>query len=96
MSYNQQHKLGKGNLKSGLKYSNVNAGNGYKFFEVKDGKEILDVTQSNDFTYEEQILAAYLLYSYPFNKFNVEFGLRGEKTWADGRLFTIDGLNDKK
>ncbi len=95
LSYNQQHKLGKGNLKSGLKYSNVNAGNGYKFFEVKDGKEILDVTQSNDFTYEEQILAAYLLYSYPFNKFNVEFGLRGEKTWADGRLFTIDGLNDK-
>ena len=21
--------------------------------------------------------------------------MRGEKTWADGRLFTIDGLNDK-
>lgn len=80
LAYAQQHKIGKGDLKSGIKYSNVNADNGYKFFEIKDNKEIIDVTQSNDFTYKEQILAAYLLYVYPLNsRINLEVGLRGEK-----------------
>ena len=79
LAYAQQHKIGKGDLKSGIKYSNVNADNGYKFFEIKDNKEIIDVTQSNDFTYKEQILAAYLLYVYPLNsRINLEVGLRGE------------------
>lgn len=31
LAYAQQHKIGKGDLKSGIKYSNVNADNGYKF-----------------------------------------------------------------
>lgn len=96
LSYNQQHKIGSGELKSGIKYSHVNADNGYKFFEIKNNEEYIDATQSNDFTYKEQILAAYLLYSYPINKrLNLELGLRGEQTWSDGRLYTIDRLNDK-
>lgn len=96
LAYAQQHKIGKGDLKSGIKYSNVNADNGYKFFEIKDNKEIIDVTQSNDFTYKEQILAAYLLYVYPLNsRINLEVGLRGEKTWSEGGLFTVDGVGDK-
>lgn len=96
LSYNQQHKIGSGELKSGIKYSHVNADNGYKYFEIKNNEEYIDATQSNDFTYKEQILAAYLLYSYPINKrLNLELGLRGEQTWSDGRLYTIDRLNDK-
>lgn len=97
LSYNQLHKIGKGKLKSGIKYSNVNADNGYKFFEIKDNNENIDGAQSNEFTYKEQILAAYLLYSYPFNdRLNMELGLRGEQTWSDGRLYTIDGTNNKE
>ena len=97
LAYNQNHKLGKGELKSGLKYSNVNADNGYQFYEVKNEQDIIDETQSNDFTYKEQILAAYLSYAYPFNeKWNFEIGVRGEQTWSDGRLFTIDGIHDKE
>lgn len=96
LSYNQQHKIGSGELKSGIKYFHVNADNGYKYFEIKNNEEYIDATQSNDFTYKEQILAAYLLYSYPINKrLNLELGLRGEQTWSDGRLYTIDRLNDK-
>lgn len=97
LSYNQQHKISSGTLKSGIKYSNVNADNGYKFFEIKDNNENIDVTQSNDFTYKEQILAAYLLYSYPFNdRLNIELGLRGEQTWSDGSLYTVDGINNEE
>lgn len=95
-SYNQQHKIGFGELKSGIKYSNVNADNGYKFYEIKDNNEHIDDTQSNDFTYKEQILAAYMLFSYPFNdRLNIELGLRGEQTWSDGQLYTIDGIGNK-
>lgn len=95
-SYNQQHKIGAGELKSGLKYSNVNADNGFKFYEIKNNNEYIDGAQSNDFIYKEQILAAYLLYSHPFNdKFNVELGLRGEQTWSDGQLYTINGIGNK-
>lgn len=83
-------------MKSGIKFSNVHADNGYQFYEIKDNQEIIDATQSNDFTYKEQILAAYVLYSFSLgSKINMELGLRGEQTWSDGRLFTIDGLNDK-
>lgn len=96
LAYHQQHKVGKGELKSGIKFSSVHADNGYNFSEIIDNKEITDATQSNDFIYKEQILAAYLLYAYPINnKLNLEIGLRGEQTWSDGRLFTIDGSNDK-
>lgn len=96
LAYHQQHRLGKGELKSGIKFSNVHADNGYQFYEIQDNQELIDATQSNDFTYKEQILAAYVLYSFPLgSKINMELGLRGEQTWSDGRLFTIDGLNDK-
>lgn len=95
-SYNQQHKIGLGELKSGVKYSNVNSDNGYEFYEIKEDKEIIDITQSNDFTYKEQILAAYLLYSCPIKEnLRIEFGLRGEQTWSDGKLYTFDGVNNK-
>lgn len=97
LAYNQQHKLGKGELKSGIKFSNVHADNGYQFYEIKDNQEIIDATQSNDFTYKEQILAAYVLYSFPLgSRINMELGLRGEQTWSDGRLFTINGLNNEE
>ena len=36
-------------------------------------------------------------YAYPFNeKWNLELGVRGEQTWSDGRLFTINGMQDKE
>ena len=97
LSYNQQHKLGNGVFKSGIKFSNVNADNMYKFFEIKNNNEIIDRTQSNDFTYKERILAAYMLYSYPLSdNLNTEVGIRGEQTWSEGNLYTVDGINNKE
>lgn len=97
LSYDQQHPLWNGELKSGMKYSSVRADNGYWFYKVLDNKEIIDRTQSNDFGYREQILAAYVLYSHTIgHKLKLEAGVRGEYTFSDGTLHSVDGRSDEK
>lgn len=96
VSYDQKHPLWNGELKSGLKFSSVNADNGYQFYNVDNGQEIIDKSQSNDFRYKEKILAGYVLYSHSLgDKISMEAGLRGEYTFSDGLLHTIDGDDDE-
>ena len=96
VSYDQKHPLWNGELKSGLKFSSVNADNGYQFYDAENGEETIDKSQSNDFRYKEQILAGYILYSHSLgDKISMEAGLRGEYTFSDGLLHTIDGNGNK-
>lgn len=96
LSYDQIHPLWNGELKSGLKFSSVNADNGYQFYDMVDGQEIIDKSQSNNFRYKEQILAAYILYSHSLgDNVSIEAGLCGEYTFSDGILKTIDGGGDE-
>lgn len=96
VSYDQKHPLWNGELKSGVKFSSVNADNGYQFYNVDNGQERIDKSQSNDFRYKEQILAGYILYSHSLgDKISMEVGLRGEYTFSDGLLHTIDGDGDE-
>lgn len=96
VSYDQKHPLWNGELKSGLKFSSVNADNEYQFYNVDNGQETIDKSQSNDFRYKEQILAGYILYSHSLgDKISMEAGLRGEYTFSDGLLHTIDGDGDE-
>ena len=97
LSYDQQHPLWNGEVKSGIKFSSVNADNGYQFYNVADGAEIIDASQSNDFRYKEQILAAYILYTHSIGeKFSLEAGLRGEYTFSDGKLHAVSGKRDEE
>lgn len=96
LSYDQIHPLWNGELKSGLKFSSVNADNGYQFYNVANNQEIIDKSQSNNFKYKEQILAAYILYAHSLgDNLSLEAGLRGEYTFSDGILNTIDGDGDE-
>ena len=96
VSYDQKHPLWNGELKSGLKFSSVNADNEYQFYNVDNDQETIDKSQSNDFRYKEQILAGYILYSHSLgDKISMEAGLRGEYTFSDGLLHTIDGSGDE-
>ena len=96
VSYDQKHPLWNGELKSGLKFSSVNADNEYQFYNVDNDQETIDKSQSNDFRYKEQILAGYILYSHSLgDKISMEAGLRGEYTFSDGLLHTIDGEGDE-
>lgn len=97
LAYDQKHPLWNGEIKSGLKFSSVHADNGYQFYDVKNDEEAIDKFQSNDFNYKEQILAAYLLYTHPIgDRISMEAGLRGEYTFSNGLLHTINEQVDEE
>lgn len=86
-AYDQQHPILGGELKAGVKYSSVNADNGAEFYEIIDGQAYNDASQSNHFSYEEQIVAGYLLYTRPLgDHWTWEIGLRGEGSFSTGHL----------
>ncbi len=86
-----EHPMGKaGKLDAGVKSSLVKTDNNLKYFIRENGEEVPDDRQSNHFLYEEHINAAYLNWSKEWGKWNLQLGLRGEQTRADGRQVTTD------
>jgi len=69
----------KGNLESGLKFSNSQTAN-----QLRGGQSEITsgapVNFYNDFDYNEKIAAAYVNFDRSFGKFNVQTGFRGEYT----------------
>ena len=91
----EQNFLG-GKLGLGFKLSRVDTDNVFDFFNVEGGNEILDPDQSNRFTYQEDIYAGYFNYNVKWKKWNVQAGLRVERTVSDGQLFSAqDNVNDQ-
>lgn len=76
----------KGKLGLGLKLSYINTDNTFDFFNQINGQNILDVDQSNQFEYQENINAAYVNFNRKWGKWNLQFGLRIENTDSDGIL----------
>ncbi len=82
--------LGKGaKFEAGFKTSYVSSDNDAKFFDVSSGTPINDVNKTNRFFYDEYNNAGYLNFSKEFKKFNVQLGLRGEKT--DVKTYQVQG-----
>lgn len=79
-----------GTLDAGLKSSYVKADNDLKYFILLNSEEELDSRQSNHFIYEENINAGYLNWKREWGKWNVQLGLRGEQTVADGFQVATD------
>jgi len=79
-----------GRLEAGVKSSLVRTDNDLKYFILENGDEVLDTGQSNHFLYDENINAAYLNWSREWGKWNLQAGLRGEQTVADGLQITTD------
>lgn len=97
LSHDQEHPLWGGALKSGLKYANVDADNSFRFYNVfSENDEQIDENQSNNFTYKEAIMSAYLLYATNLSdKISMEAGIRGEYAHSDGTLYTVSGVSDE-
>lgn len=74
----------KGNLETGLKYSNVQTENAIKFDNLINDSWQNNINRTNDFNYTEQIMAAYVDYATQIKKFGIKLGLRGEYTMSDG------------
>lgn len=65
---------------AGAKASFVSSDNDAKFFDVSSGTPQNDVNKTNHFLYHENNLAAYINFMKEFKKFNIQIGLRGERT----------------
>jgi len=76
-------------FEAGFKTSYVSSDNDAKFYDVSSGTPVNDVTKTNRFYYDEYNNAGYLNFSKEFKKFNVQLGLRGEKT--DVKTYQVNG-----
>ena len=64
LSAHYKETVGPGEIRGGMKFSNVSSQNTYQYFQVLPEEDVLDKDISNDFSYLESILAAYLLYDF--------------------------------
>jgi len=79
-----------GNIGIGTKFSNVATDNTFLFYNVIQGIEKQNDKRSNQFKYNENVLAGYLNYSKRINaKWNASAGLRVENTDATGDLIAF-------
>ncbi|OJJ14455.1 TonB-dependent receptor [marine bacterium AO1-C] len=76
----------KGVLGIGTKYSLVSTSNNFQFYDRLNGVDVLNTANSNEFFYDEQIIAAYFNYNRRWKAISLQFGLRVENTQSDGRL----------
>ncbi|MFL5789415.1 MAG: TonB-dependent receptor domain-containing protein [Flavisolibacter sp.] len=64
----------------GFKTSYVSSDNDARFNDLSTGIPENDTTKTNHFLYQEYNNAAYINFSKEYKKFNIQLGLRGEKT----------------
>ena len=76
----------KGKLGVGLKSAYVKTDNNFKFFDVVNSVDTLNLNRTNHFVYTENVNAAYVNYSKAFKKLTTQVGLRAEHTASKGML----------
>lgn len=81
-----EQNLWKGKLGLGVKSAYVKTDNNFKFYDVVNNVDTLNLDRTNHFVYTENVNAAYLNYSRAFKKLSTQFGLRAEHTNSKGML----------
>jgi hypothetical protein len=82
-------------LSTGAKYSYINTSNQFAFFEVLNQIRIFDISKSNDFNYEEKVIALYAILNTKLSeKVKLNAGLRMENTASEGRLVSELPINN--
>lgn len=83
-----------GILAIGGKASLVVTDNDFLSYNVENGQQILDSAQTNEFTYRENVNAAYMNYKRQWQNWNVQLGMRVENTISEGRLISIQDVEN--
>lgn len=81
--------LWKGTFETGAKYSDIRSNNTTIFFHVFSNRDSLDNRRTNDFHFTESIFSAHANYKKMFGKWNLQGGIRMERSPSEGRLFEI-------
>ncbi|MFM2394042.1 MAG: hypothetical protein RLZZ546_2024 [Bacteroidota bacterium] len=93
IDYNKFIKSSNIKLSVGAKYANVITDNTFSFFNLINGGEVKDPTQSNIFKYTENVLASYANVSGSSGKnFSYQAGIRMENTKSIGDLKREPGI----
>ena len=85
-----------GNLKGGIKYSDIETNSKLDFYIVDDNDILYNPTLSDDFNYKENIFAEYVSYQIDFDKWNLTGGLRGEYTFINAISRSLGKLETQK
>jgi Outer membrane protein beta-barrel family/CarboxypepD_reg-like domain len=85
-----------GNFESGLKYSHIDTRTGLNFFDIINGTPQFNASLSDLFDYEESIYAAYVNFDRELEKWNLNFGLRGEYTDVSGISKALGNVNTQE
>ena len=82
-------------LAFGIKYSNINTDNQFVVNDVINGEDVKDLEASNDFTYREEVAAAYFTTNYKLtNMLTLNAGLRVEHTRSSAQLISEQVTNN--
>jgi hypothetical protein len=76
-------------LEAGTKVSFVETDNNLSYQVYKTSNWLDDPSRSNQFVYDENVLAGYFSLSYDKNNTSVKAGLRAEQTWSEGNSVTL-------
>lgn len=92
-----EKRVGKYTFSVGAKYSYINTDNELAFFNVDQDVPTFDTARSSQFTYLEQVLAAYMIVNVKATeRLSINAGLRVENTTSLGELLsTTPGPDDK-
>lgn len=90
--------LGEGKLEAGLKSTLRSFDNDYLYEVLNQNTDewINQETVSNRFLYQDQIYAAYAIYSRSFDKVDVSVGSRLEQTFVDTKLYNTGEENEQQ
>ncbi len=89
--FDYEKNIGPGKLGAGLKTAIVDTDNEFRFYNLNTGTPILNERQSNDYTYFENVNAAYVNYDWKKDKWSYNAGLRAEASNTEGVLTRIQG-----
>ena len=88
-------KIWEGDFETGLKYSYINTESGLDFYDIENGIPVYIEQHSDLFIYTESIFAGYINYAKKFGKWNINAGLRGEYTDANGDSRSLGIINNQ-
>lgn len=90
-----EQNIGKGKWSVGGKYAQAVTQNSFDFIDIVGGVKSINIDKTNDFSYTEEIIALYSMYSITLSKWNIQTGLRYENTHSIGDLVSLVPQNDK-
>lgn len=85
--------LGNASIETGLKISSIASESNIDFFNFVGEDDQVDASLSDNYTYDENVYAAYFSFVKNWEKWSMKMGLRGELTEATGTSLTLNEIN---